>query len=147
LTLLCGEGEETRLLAQYILQSWQKNLAVYFTIEQVSEAELIARLTAGNYHLALAPATAAGDSPADALRLFAGEGGQNWARYRNTKWEKQLNSAGDLAALQAAEEALAAACPAVPLAAVPRVFAVAEDVSGVDVIPFTDRLDFTNARR
>jgi hypothetical protein len=35
----------------------------------------------------------------------------------------------------------------VPLAAVPREFALAEDVSGVEIIPFTDRLDFKNARR
>ena len=147
LTLLCEEGEETRRLAQYIVQSWQKNLAVYFTIEQVPKDKLLARLTAGNYHLALAPATARGDSPADALRLFAGEAAHNWSRFQDKKWEKAVNVAGDLAALQTAEEALAAACPAVPLAAVPRVFALAEDVSGVDVIPFTDRLDFHNAMR
>lgn len=148
LTLLCADDADSLRLAQYIVQSWQKNLALYFTIEQVAADKLTARLTAGNYHLALAPATARGGSPADALLLFDGDAADgNWARYQNAAWAASVREADSLAALAAAEEALAAACPAVPLTGVTRRFALAADVTGVIVTPFTSRFDFRHAKR
>lgn len=148
LTLLCADDADSLRLAQYIVQSWQKNLALYFTIEQVPAEKLTARLTAGNYHMALAPATARGDSPADALLLFDGDAADgNWARYTNGEWAASVRAANSQEALQAAEQQLAAACPAVPLAVVTRRFGLAGDVTGVSVRPFTSRFDFRHAKR
>lgn len=148
LTLLCADDADSTRLAQYIVQSWQKHLSVYFTIETVPAEKLTARLTAGNYHIALAPATARGDSPADALLLFDGTAADgNWARYTNADWAASVRAADTPTALQAAEEALAAACPAVPLSAATRRFGLAGDVVDVQVQPFTGRFDFRHAKR
>ncbi len=148
LTLLCAEGEETRRLAQYIVQSWQKNLSVYFSIEQVPADTLATRTAAGNFTLAIASVTAPGNSPADALSLFAGEAGRgNLARYANAAWAASVTAAADETALQSAEAALADACPAVPLAVVTRRFALADDISGMTVRPFCARPDFRHALR
>lgn len=148
LTLLCEEGDTTFRLAQYIVQSWQKHLGVYFSIEQVSASALAARLTAGNYNVAIASLTADGASPADALALFSGEdGATNPARLRDTAWETTLSAAATLADFQAAERQLHDLCPAVPLAVTPRVFGFGEGVQGIRIVPFTDRLDFRHATR
>lgn len=148
LTLLCEEGEDTFLLAQYIVQSWQKHLGVYFSIEQVAASALAARLTAGNYIVAIAPLTTNGASPADALALFAGEdGATNPSRLRDAAFESALADAATLADFQAVERQLHDLCPAVPLAVAPRTFGFGEGVQGVRVIPFTDRLDFRHATR
>lgn len=148
LTLLCADDEQSVRLAQYIVQSWQKNLSVYFTIESLPADKLLARLTAGNYHMAIAPATARGDSPADALLLFDGDAADgNVARYTNAEWAASVRAADTIEALHAAEEALSAACPAVPLAVVTRRFGFAGDVVDVEVQPFTGRFDFCRAKR
>lgn len=148
LSILCEEGEGSFRLAQYIVQSWQKHLGVYFSIEQVAASSLAARLTAGNYIVAIASRTARGSSPADALALFAGEDAAiNPSRLRDTAFETALATAATLADWQAAERQLHALCPAVPLAVTPRTFGFAEGVTGIYVIPFTDRLDFRSATR
>ena len=148
LTLLCREGEASLRLAQYIVQSWQKHLGVYFSVEQVSDAALAARLSAGTYHLASADATPGGPTPADALLLFDGEAGEgNVARYANPAWAAAVRAAGTPEALAAEEKALFDACPAVPLCAVTRRFGLAKGVSGVTVAPFTERWRVTEARR
>lgn len=148
LTLLCADDADSVRVAQYIAQSWQKHYALYFTIEPLPSAKLAARLTAGNYHIAIAPVTARGDSPADALLLFDGAAGEgNMARYRDEAWAASVRAAEGVAELMAAEQALAEACPAVPLAAVTRRFGFAADVSGVRVAPFTSHFDFRHAKR
>lgn len=148
LTLLCAEGENAFRLAQYIVQSWQKHLGVYLSIEQVSAAALAARLVAGNYTVAIAPQTARGSSPADALALFTGEeAAQNRSRLQNADFEAALANAATLADWQAAERLLRDLCPAVPLTVAPRTFGFAEGVQGIHVLPFTDRLDFRHATR
>ena len=148
LTLLCADDADSVRVAQYIAQSWQKHYALYFTIEPLPSAKLTARVTAGNYHLAIAPATARGDSPADALLLFDGTAGEgNGARYQDATWAASVWAAESVAELCTAEQALAEACPAVPLAAVTRRFGFAADVSGVSVAPFTSHFDFRHAKR
>ncbi|MBE6757848.1 MAG: hypothetical protein E7552_04785 [Ruminococcaceae bacterium] len=148
LTLLCEEGENAFRLAQYIAQSWQKHLGVYLSIEQVAPAGLSARLTAGNYTVAIAPQTAQSDSPADALALFAGESAtHNRTRLRDAAFESALATAASLADWQAAELLLHDLCPAVPLTVAPRTFGFAAGVQGVRVTPFTDRLEFRHATR
>lgn len=148
LTLLCEEGADSFRLAQYIVQSWQKHLGVYLSIEQVSAVALASRLTAGNYTVAIAPRTAGGDTPADALSLFCGEeAGSNPSRLRDAAFEAALADAETLADWQAAELLLHELCPAVPLTVTPRTVGFAEGVQNIRVIPFTDRLDFRHATR
>lgn len=148
LTLLCAEDEASVRLAQYMVQSWQKHYALYFTIETVAADRLAARLTAGNYHLAIAAATACGDTPQDALLLFDGTAAEgNWSRYQDAAWAETVRAARQPDEIAAAEQALSEACPAVPLAVVTRRFGVAADVVDVQVAPFTSRFDFRRARR
>lgn len=53
LTMLCADDEQSIELARYILQSWQKNLSVYFELVPLSPDELASRVGVGNYELAL----------------------------------------------------------------------------------------------
>lgn len=51
--MLCADDEQSIELARYILQSWQKNLSVYFELVPLSPDELASRVGVGNYELAL----------------------------------------------------------------------------------------------
>jgi len=114
----------------------------------VTAEALAARLTAGNYAVAIAPRTAGGGTPADALALFCGDdAAQNPTRLRDTAFEAAVAAAQTLADWQAAERQLHELCPAVPLSVTPRTFGFAEGVQGMRVIPFTNRLDFRHATR
>ena len=96
--------------------------------------------------MAIAPATARGHTPTDALSLFSGSAADgNWSRYDNAALREALTAARTLGALQNAEQALADACPAIPLYAAPRVYGLADGVSGVIPVPFCNRLDFRHA--
>lgn len=148
LTILCEDTAAARTLAQYIAQSWQKNLAVYFSVEAVSAAQLSARVQAGNYHMAIAAVTAGGNRPADALRLFTGSAANgNYARWQNAAFAAALETAQTAAEFRALEQQLADACPAVPLSVVSRRFGLSEEISGVQITPFRTRVKFYGALR
>lgn len=146
LTLLCEDTAEETALARLVVQSWQKHLSVYFSIEPLPAATLEARLAAGNYHLALAPATARGASPADALFLFGGDQ-ENLSRWQDAAWYAAVSVARSPAELQTLERQLYDACPAAPVKIVTRRFALGKGISGVNVAPFTARVDFRRAVR
>ncbi len=148
LTLLCDESTASFTLAQYLVQSWQKHLGVYLSIEPLSSASLTARMTAGNFTLALATRTANGNTPADALAMFTGNRAvQNPSRLQDAAWESMWSRAQTTADWQAAEQQLHALCPAVPLSVAPRTFGFASDVRNMAVVPFTERIDFRHATR
>lgn len=137
LTLLCTEEELP--LARDIVQSWQKNLRVYFLLETATEAECAARLKAGNYELALGTLTPTGSGVGEFFACFASDAPCNYARLSGKTVDAALETArtkGTRAAFEAAEQALYDACPCLPLAFVRTPYGVSASVSGVAVHPF-----------
>ena len=87
LTLLCADDEFSQDLARYILQSWQKNLGLYFNMEALSEAELETRVRVGNYELALCASQAEGLTALEALGEFSSGSTHNLARFADASYD------------------------------------------------------------
>lgn len=140
LTLLCADDEFSQDLARYILQSWQKNLGLYFNMEALSEAELETRVRVGNYELALCASQAEGLTALEALGEFSSGSTHNLARFADASYDALYEKAriGDVTRekLERLEAALGTACPSVPLYFKTRYFALPEKVSGIVIRPF-----------
>lgn len=136
-TLLCTEEELP--LARDIVQSWQKNLALYFTLETVSAETLQARLQTGNYQLALGTLKPGGGVAADALACFTSEAiTGNYAGFANQSYNALVKTAerGGRAEAEAAEQALYRQCPMIPLAFESTYYGVNPYVEQLTVRPF-----------
>lgn len=132
MTLLCTP--QLQATAQQILQRWQKNLSVYFSIETLEAADLQRRLNSGRYDMALVPQTPSSLYAGGQLAAFA-DAEKNVCRFADAAFAAADGSA-DRAALQALEQALADQCVYIPLAFVPRHFAVSKNMQGIALRPF-----------
>lgn len=141
LTLLCPEDSYHQNLAQFIVQSWQKNLSVYFRIETLPQEELDARVQAGNYELAIASCTPPDTTALEALMMFSDRAlTANPAGYASKTYNAlAADAAGGThtrAQLDAMEEQLWQDCPAVPLSFQTRYYGVTPGVSGLYIRAF-----------
>ena len=137
LTVLCADDENSRAIALDVVQSWQKNLSLYFELKPVPEAQLRSALGTGNYTIAIADYTPSGMTAAAAFAGFAGvDERENYANFSSAQAQEQLAAANTRAGLEAMEAWLYAECPSVPLSAKARIFALPENVSGVVIHPF-----------
>ena len=136
LTVLCAEDEVSRSLAQYVVQSWQKNLSVYFAIEALPADKLATRVQVGNYQIAICPSTAGGMTALDALAMFSGSTADgNWARFDDNAFSEACQAAADGGVqrdeTEALERQLAEQCPAIPLAFQQRYYGLPATASGM----------------
>lgn len=71
-TILVPEGE-SQLVGQ-INQAWQKELSAFFSVKELSLAELQQQVAAGDYQIALLPLAPSENSPLSLLSQFASGG-------------------------------------------------------------------------
>ena len=141
LTLLCADDTYSLNVARYIVQSWQKNLSVYFSIEPVPESELTTRVGVGNYQLAISSYTVSGLSALDAFGCFTSTAARgNLARFSNPAYDALYTSVetGTITRdqLDTLELKLVELCPSIPLSFHKRYVGLGETVSGVIIRPF-----------
>lgn len=151
LTVLCAEDNASVELARYIIQSWQKNLGLYFQLETVSADSLSSRVEGGQYQIALWASSAPGNKATEAFELFTTGAAGNYAGFSDASYDALAKkTANDRAAAEVLERALTAACPAVPLAFVQTYYAVAGNTEGIRIHAFDGgvyrvRYDFRHA--
>ncbi|MCI8553492.1 MAG: peptide ABC transporter substrate-binding protein [Clostridiales bacterium] len=140
LTVLCADDEFSQNVTRYILQSWQRNLSLYFTMKPLPEAELEARVRVGNYQIALCPSQAGGLTALEAFGEFHSASSSNLARFSDPDYDALYTAArtGSVTreTLEALEQKLMELCPSVPLYFQTRYFALPERVSGMVIHPF-----------
>ena len=139
LTVLCSDRPDELQLARLIVQSWQKNADLYFSLQPLSEAELTAHLAVGNYQIAIGEAVGASGDAKQALAAYLSDGSDNITRLQNAALRQQIAEADTVGKLLACEQQLHSLCPAVPLWYGTRWFATGEDVTGVQIRPFEGR--------
>lgn len=155
LTMLCADDEATIELARYILQSWQKNLSLYFELVPLAPNELASRVNVGNYELALYSFTPSSTTAQGVLEGFAGSASEgNLARYESSRFTEAL---GRLASGTSTREEIDELegiffdeCPFIPLSFPVRTVGLGKAVTGVVVRPFSGgafgaELDFCGA--
>ncbi len=136
--LLAAEDTLSADIARYLVQSWQKNLNVYPTLTLLPETELNQRVNSGNYQAAICIRTATGLSGAENLSCYAANAAGNLSRLNNAAVDAAIQSAlsGGRTELETLEKLLWQACPAVPISAVTRYYAVGANVKHVYPRPF-----------
>ena len=140
LTLLCRDDAYSQNLARYIVQSWQRNLSLYFSIEAVTASQLESRVKVGNYDIALYAAAAPGSGAIDAFRCFTTDAAGNYAHFSDSGFDQAVEAAllgsVEREELEALETTLWELCPSVPLSFVRRYVGIAPNDSGILVRPF-----------
>lgn len=138
LTVLAAEDEASANLARYLIQSWQKNLKLYCSLQLVNESNLSLRLRTGSYQIALATTTASGLSGAENLRAYTTGDANNVTGCSDPRLDAAVAAAlaGGREALTAAEQQLRDVCPSVPLSFPRRYYGIAARDEGVGIRPF-----------
>lgn len=137
-TVLAADDEHSANVARYLIQSWQKNLKVYCTLETVSESTLASRVRNGSYDVAVYTATANGLTGAENLAAYTAGAADNLTGYRSAAYDLACNTAlkGGRAELAALEALLRQDCPTLPLSFPRRYYGVAQHTEGITVRPF-----------
>lgn len=141
LTVLCADDAYSQRVALYVIQSWQKNLDIYAELQPLSSSELTARVSVGNYQVALCPSTAPGMTAMDALGMYVSNAAKgNWARFSDAGYDAlyaELQAGGvGREELDRLEEKLVELCPSIPLTFQCRSIGIPANVSGLIIRPF-----------
>ena len=146
ITLLLPADPELAEIAGQLNSLWQKELSLYFSIEQVEQEELETRLAEGDYTIALAPIQAESNSVYGLLSRFGAEGltGYDDLLYA-LHLDESLSATGAArcALLAGCEEQLLSDCAAVPLFAQQKRLLLADGVEGLVFDPYGPVLDLT----
>ena len=147
ITLLLPEGSGLTRAAEAVNSVWQRELSLFFSLEEVPQAELEERLAAGDYTIALAPVTCTDGSVYTLLRSFGPDG---LTGYDDPVYETLLAQAAAAGSsevrcqlLAQAERQLLAGCAAVPLFAQHKRLLLAGGVEGLVFDPYGPVLDLT----
>lgn len=146
LTVLVPEGY-AQLFGQ-VNQEWQRQLSLFCNVQELPLDELLERLSAGNYEIALAPFTPENSSPASLLGQFGPEGvsGLSAPEFLQALEEAEALTPGSsewAGAMQTAERALLADCPVLPLFYQTKALLLAPGIEGVVFSPFAPAIDVT----
>ncbi|MBQ1211520.1 MAG: peptide ABC transporter substrate-binding protein [Clostridia bacterium] len=136
LTVICTDNPDELQLARLMVQSWQKNANLYFSLKALTKAEFEAHLAVGNYQIAIGEAVGYSGNAAGALGAYLSDGAENPTRLQDAALAEQLRQADTVGKLLACEQRLHDLCPAVPLWYGERWFATGEEVGGVVIRPF-----------
>ena len=151
--VLAADDTVSTNIARYIVQSWQKNLGITVTLTLVSEQELAKRVKNGNYQAALYTHTPTGLTGAENLSAFGSAAPNNLARLKDETVDAAIAAAlaGGRAELEALEQAVWQASPAIPISFPCRYYGFAKNTADIIARPFgggryQSPLDFRNAK-
>ena len=136
--------------AEQINSFWQKELSLFFSVEEAEAADFAQRLAEGDYTIALVPVTAESNSVYGLLSQFSPEG---LTRYDNPHFaallDQSLNATGAArcALLAQAEAQLVDDCALLPLFAQQKRLLIADGVQGLVFDPYGPLLDLTYTTR
>ena len=147
ITILLPEGSALAPVVETINSLWQRELSLFFSVEQAPAEEYQARLEAGDYAIALAPVSCADGSAYSLLRSFGAEGLGCYSDvgYENLLAQSVLAADSEVrcALLAQAEAQLLEQCVAVPLFSQEKRLLVADGVEGLVFDPYGPILDLT----
>ena len=138
--------------AETINGAWQKELSLFFSIEEVDEETFRKRLAEGDYTIALAPVSAESGSVYNTLAQFTPAGG-GLTGYSNALYATQLeasihaNGSTRCRLLGECERQLLSDCVVVPLFSQQKRLLIASGVKNLIFDPFGPVLDLTYATK
>ena len=146
-TVLVPAGAGLTGAVQTINSVWQRELSLFFSVEEVPAEEFERRMDAGDYTIALAPVVCTDGSVYSLLRSFGpdGLGGYDDAGYETLLAQSAASNSSALRCelLARCERQLLAECVAMPLFAQQKRLLVADGVEGLVFDPYGPVLDLT----
>ena len=146
-TVLVPAGAGLTGAVQTINSVWQRELSLFFSVEEVPAEEFEQRMDAGDYTIALAPVVCTDGSVYSLLRSFGpdGLGGYDDAGYETLLAQSAASNSSALRCelLAQCERQLLAECVAMPLFAQQKRLLVADGVEGLVFDPYGPVLDLT----
>ena len=152
ITLMLPAGCGLNEAAETINGAWQKELSLFFSIEEVDEETFRKRLAEGDYTIALAPVSAESGSVYNTLAQFTPTGG-GLTGYSNALYATQLeasthaNGSTRCRLLGECERQLLSDCVVVPLFSQQKRLLIASGVKNLIFDPFGPVLDLTYATK
>lgn len=146
ITLLVPASAGLGQAAAQINSQWQKELALFFSLEEVEDDEFEARLAGGDYTIALAPVTMESEDVGALLGRFGADG---LTGYADEEYAGRLTEASAAtgqarcALLAACERQLLADCATVPLFSQQKRLLLADGVNELVFDPYGPVLDLT----
>lgn len=151
LTILCQDTFEMKSLANNLAATWRDGLKYYLAIEPVSAEELVKRVAAGDYQIAVASLTSPSADPRDFLSLFSSTAAGNPAKYQSEDYDALLNAAAaaqpqeELSLIKQAETMLVEDGVFYPLYNENHYYVTGPTVTGLIIRPFSGVVDFSHA--
>ena len=126
---------------------WQRELSLFFSLEEVSKEDFDKRMAAGDYTIALAPVTCTDGSVYSLLSAFSPDG---LCRYDDAGYQTLLTQSAAASSneircelLAQCERQLLASCAVLPLVAPQKRLLLADGVEGLVFDPYGPVLDLT----
>lgn len=150
ITILVPKDSGLTQAVEAINSVWQRELSLFFSVEEAEAEDFAQRLAEGDYTIALVPVTAESNSVYGLLSQFSPEG---LTRYDNPHFaallDQSLNATGAArcALLAQAEAQLVDDCALLPLFAQQKRLLIADGVEGLVFDPYGPLLDLTYTTR
>lgn len=149
--VLIPDSEPYLSLYRAINQDWQRELGAFFSVEQLSEQKLAARIAAGDYDIALTELSLSENSPASVLSSFLSTNPSNPCGYQDPIFDALVDQAltasasSQLTAWKNAEARLLSEAAVAPLKFTSRSIYTSAGLSGMVLDPFGPVIDLTCA--
>jgi oligopeptide transport system substrate-binding protein len=151
ISILCPNDPNVKLMLNDMIAAWNTKFNNYFNMEPLDEAQLTARITSGNYQIALCPICPSSEGPLAVLSIFKSGAKENPAGLSDSTYDAMLADAeksggsGSAAAFAAAEKYLNELGVFYPLYYQKHYYASAKGVSGIVFHPYNTGVDFIRA--
>lgn len=151
--IIMKDDHTAAAMISLIMQEWQRELGFYCVIETLSEADFNARLSSGDYELAVQDITGSTNSPAAYLKGFRSGSPSNASGYSSSK-VNQLMSAAERAEelsesaelYKQAEQIILDDAAFIPLFYKNEFFYINKDFADIYYNPFNKAVDFSQAK-
>ena len=149
-SVLCPDDLNLKLMLNEMIIAWNSQFHNYFNLEALGEDELLKRVKAGTYQMAVCPLRPDGDGPLAALSLFRSGASGNPAHLSDAGYDALLSRAegggkAGAADYAEAEKYLNRQAVFYPLFYEKRSYAMAKGVTGIVFHPYGGGVDFIGA--
>lgn len=151
--IIMKQDDAAASMISLIMQEWQREFGFYCVVETLSESDYNARLSSGDFEIAVQDLSGSTNSPAAYLQCFTRDGTGNYSGYSNSNVTQLVNSAQRAADLQSsadlykqAEQAVIDDAIFIPLYYKNEYFYINKDFADISYNPFNKTVDFTQAK-
>lgn len=151
--IITRDDSAASAMISVIMQEWQREFGFYCVVETLSESDFNARLSSGDFEIAMQDLNGSTNSPAAYLQSFTKGGSGNYSGYSSANVTRLVNSAQRAADLSAsadlykqAEQMIIDDAIFIPLYYKNEYFYINKNFADISYNPFNKTVDFTQAK-